>query len=347
MSRRRNKFPGVSVVYDRHGKVRYRFRARGFSTYLHGEYGSPEFIREYEAARNGTRRAAQDANRPERGTINWLIWQYLRSERYRNCSEIRRATLRPQLDWIAENAGRYQMARFKTRHVEALMGRKEGPTAANAVKKNLSLLYNFAAKTLDYTGPNPARAAQARKQNPDGYHTWTDAEVSRFLERHGPGTKPRLVMLLALNTGMSRQDLCRVGRGNTRNGRIDYARGKTSVVADMPIVPDLAEELALVPQNRTLFVSQDRADVPYTPESLGNWFRARCQEAGVPGSLHGLRKAGATRLANAAASEWEIAAFLGHSDTKTAAVYTKKANRSRLTDSGFAKLTAQTVSNLS
>ena len=127
---------------------------------------------------------------------------------------------------------------------------------------------------------------------------------------------------------------------------IDNARGKTSVIADMPIVPDLAEELALVPQDRSLFVSQDRVDVAYTRESLGNWFRARCHEAGVPGSLQGLRKAGATRLANAGASEWEIAAFLGHSDTKTAAVYTKKANRSRLTDSCFAKLT-QAMSNSS
>ncbi len=60
-----------------------------------------------------------------------------------------------------------------------------------------------------------------------------------------------------------------------------------------------------------------------------------------------LRKAGATRLADAGASEWEIASYLAHSDTTQAAVYTKKANRARLADSGFAKLNAGNVSNLS
>lgn len=72
--------------------------------------------------------------------------------------------------------------------------------------------------------------------------------------------------------------------------------------------------------------------------SLGNWFRKRCREASVPGSIHGLRKAGATRLADAGASEWEIASYLAHADTTQARIYTRKANRSKLADSGFQKL---------
>jgi len=54
----------------------------------------------------------------------------------------------------------------------------------------------------------------------------------------------------------------------------------------------------------------------------------------------------ATRLAGAGATEWEIASYLAHSHTTQAAVYTKKANRARLADSGFAKLNAGNVSNL-
>ncbi|WEF25255.1 hypothetical protein PXD02_04760 [Paracoccus sp. S3-43] len=61
--------------------------------------------------------------------------------------------------------------------------------------------------------------------------------------------------------------------------------------------------------------------------------------------MHGLRKAGATRLADAGASNWEIASYLAHKDTKQADTYTKKANRSKLADRAFAKL--QTMSNLS
>jgi hypothetical protein len=39
------------------------------------------------------------------------------------------------------------------------------------------------------------------------------------------------------------------------------------------------------------------ADMGWAKESFGNWFRGACQAAGVPGSAHGLRKAGATRAA--------------------------------------------------
>ena len=102
-----------------------------------------------------------------------------------------------------------------------------------------------------------------------------------------------------------------------------------------------------MPADRLLLITQDHRPAPYTPASLGNWFRDRATEAGVPGTLHGLRKAGATRLADAGATEWEIAAYLGHSGTGLASIYTKKANRRRLADSGFAKLSGTNVSNLS
>lgn len=195
---------------------------------------------------------------------------------------------------------------------------------------------------ISYLGPNPAKFAERLKESSDGYHTWTDTEVDRFLERHGSGTKARLAILIALNTGMARQDLCHAGRHmiSVKDGqlRIAYARGKTSVAADMPVLPDLAEELACLPVDQDVFITQQQSQKPYKVTSFGNWFRDRCNEAGVPGSIHGLRKAGATRLADAGASEWEIASYLAHTDTTQARTYTRKANRSKLADSGFEKL---------
>jgi integrase len=338
--KRKNAFPGVTRLTDRHGKVRWRYRSRGFSAYIGGAYGSEQFRSEYEAAVQGGKVPVR--SRADHGTVTWLIEQYLGSLRFKDLSDSRKRTIRLELDWLRGVAGQYHYASLQVRHVEALMGKKDGPVAANTVKKNLSMLFNFAAKKMGYTGPNPARHADRRKTNPDGYHTWTDDEVDRFLTRHGPGSKARLVLLLALNTGMARQDLTRAGRQlvSCTDGidRIAYRRGKTSVAADMPILPELAEELRNVAADRMLFITHDGRDNPYTPAGFGNWFRDRCTEANVPGSLHGLRKAGATRLANAGASEWEIASYLAHTDTKEAATYTKKANRGRLSDSGFAKV---------
>ena len=41
-------------------------------------------------------------------------------------------------------------------------------------------------------------------------------------------------------------------------------------------------------------------------ESFGNWFREACKAAGVPGSAHGLRKAGATLAAENGATTTEL-----------------------------------------
>lgn len=345
MNRRKNPFPGVRKNIVK-GKIYWKFERGNFRCNLPGPYGGPEFLAAYEAATKGAKVPPSTA---EPGTVAWLIEQYLGSLKFLNLSDSRKRTIRNELDWLREIAGKYQFARLEVRHIEALMARKSGPTAANTVKKNMSMLYNFAAKKLNYIGPNPARYAERMKTNPDGYHTWTDAEVDRFLARHPAGSKARLVLLLALNTGMSRQDLCRVGWQHVTQkdgvARIAYKRAKTSVAADLPILPELAEELARVPTDRLLLITQDTRPVGYKPETLGNWFRDRCAEAKVPGSLHGLRKAGATRLADAGASNWEIASYLAHKDTKQADTYTKKADRSKLADSGFAKL--QTMSNFS
>lgn len=345
MNRRKNPFPGIRKNVVK-GRVYWKFERGDFRCNIPGPYGSPEFLAAYEAALKGAK-APASSTAPD--TVSWLIEQYLGSLKFLNLSLSRKRSIRGELDWLREVVGQYHFARLEVRHIEGVMAKKAGPVAANTVKKNMSMLYNFASKKLSYTGPNPAKFAEKMKTNPDGYHTWTDAEVERFLERHAPGTKPRLVLLLALNTGMSRQDLCRVGwqHVSQKNGiaRIAYKRGKTSEAADLPILPELAEELAKVPKDRMLFITQDARPVGYKPETLGNWFRDRCAEAKVPGRLHGLRKAGATRLADAGASNWEIASYLAHKDTKQADTYTKKANRSKLADSGFAKLA--TVSNLS
>lgn len=169
---------------------------------------------------------------------------------------------------------------MKVQHVEALMNRKEGPTAANGVKKNLSMLYNFAAKKLGYEGGNPARSADRLKESKTGYHTWTEAEIQRFLAHQGAGTKARLALLLALNTGMARQDLCGAGRHmlSIRNGqlRIAYARGKTGVGADLPAFPELAVEIDRLPPTQRIFLTKDNSHEPYKVTSFGNWFKDRC-----------------------------------------------------------------------
>ena len=60
-------------------------------------------------------------------------------------------------------------------------------------------------------------------------------------------------------------------------------------------------------------------------------------------SLHGLRKADGVRMAESGATENEIAAKLGHSDTRSASVYTKGADQQRLADAAIRKVQEQSA----
>lgn len=337
MKRRKNPFPGVTRAVDRHGKVRWRFRRKfRADLYLPGAYGSVEFRTAYEAALEGVKTPAPSSTALY-GTLSWLIEQYLRSPKYLNLSDVRKSSIRRELDWLRKEAGKYQIGALAARHVEALMARKSGPTAANTVKKNMSMLFNFAIKH-DMAGQkhNPARHADRRKENPDGYHTWTEAEIAQFLAHHEPGTKARLAALLILNTGAARQDVICLGWQNVKDGRIIYRRHKTGVGGDYQILPDLDEELRRIPQDQLLFLTHGRGR-PYQPATFGNWFREQCIAAGLPHcSSHGLRKGLATLAAEGGATELQIMALMAHSTPKEGSVYVKKANRGKLADQGLA-----------
>jgi integrase len=73
-------------------------------------------------------------------------------------------------------------------------------------------------------------------------------------------------------------------------------------------------------------------------ESFGNWFREACKAAGVPGSAHGLRKAGATLAAENGATTTELKSMFGWTDDSMPAHYTRTADRARSAAVGMSKL---------
>ena len=350
MKRRKNPFPGVYSYFDHHNKLRHRFQRGSFSAYIHGEYGSEQFRREYQATCEGVRRPGTPRpNEFPKDTFHWLIIEYERSSHFLKLKPITQKNQRLEFEWIREQIGDLPFAKMKAIHVEKLMDKKSGAgtgiaklknDAANKVKKRLSTLFRF-AEMLGVGRGNPASVVKKRKINPDGFHTWTKQEIERFREHWPSGSKPRLAFELALNTGAARQDLARLGWENVEGDRISYQRGKSGEGADLPITPELRAELEHVPTSRALFVTKESGE-GYAVESLGNLFKDWARAAGVEsGSIHGLRKALGNRLATAGATENEVAAWLAHGDTRQAATYTKKAEKPRLADSAFEKMEAK------
>jgi integrase len=114
--------------------------------------------------------------------------------------------------------------------------------------------------------------------------------------------------------------------------RLTETKGQTIRVKkqELPILPPLRLILNATPSGHLTYLVTTYGK-PFTANGFGNWFRKRCNEAGLPHcAAHGLRKAGATAAANNGATEHQLMAIYGWESPKQAAIYTRKANRKRL-----------------
>lgn len=99
----------------------------------------------------------------------------------------------------------------------------------------------------------------------------------------------------------------------------------------LPLLPGLVRSLAALPKDQMQFI-QTAQGLPFTAQGFATWFGTACRAAKVPGTAHGLRKAGCTRLANFGASESEIMAWSGHQTAKEVQRYTRARDQKILAD---------------
>jgi integrase len=115
----------------------------------------------------------------------------------------------------------------------------------------------------------------------------------------------------------------------------------------LPIRPELQSVLDASPLGEKTFLVTE-FNKPYTSNGFANWFRRRCDDAGLPHcSAHGLRKAAATRLAEAGASEHEIMAITGHTTSKEVSRYTKATRQKVLAEQAFDRFKKEAETEMS
>jgi integrase len=353
---------------DRHGNVRRYFRKRveGTKKYLkvriRAEPGTEEFHRQFAVAIKGAkaqpiRPATAEKTAPN--SLRWLVEKYYASAPYKalegSTRDVRRRLLdnlclEPRLEGQPGTLGTlpYNIPADK---IEVLRDRKaDRVDSANGRLKALRGLFAFAVS--DKSIPmkrNPAKeVAYLKSKKKGGFHTWTTEEVAIYLDRHGPGTKARLALGIILLSGQRRSDIVVFGKQHLREARfmpenlqvfhagrwISFTqhknRNKSPVTLTIPVLPELENLLAEGPTGALTFL-ETQFGKPFTANGFGNWFRRRCNEAGLPHcSAHGLRKAGATIAADNGATAHQLMAIFGWTTIKQAEIYTKKADQKRL-----------------
>src|SRR5262249_2861774 len=176
----------------------------------------------------------------------------------------------------------------------------------------------------------------------DGFHTWSEEEITQFEANHPIGTKPRLALALLLYTAQRRSDVVRMGRQHIKGGVLTVRPKKTEtttgVTLAIPVHPHLQAVLEATPSEHLTFLVTTTGK-PYSPNHFSETFREWCDAAGLPKrcTAHGLRKAACRRLAEAGCSANEIMAMSGHATMKELVRYTKAADQARLARNALAK----------
>ncbi len=199
-------------------------------------------------------------------------------------------------------------------------------------------LFDF-AKAEDWIETNPVERAEKIGHQGDGYHTWTEDEIAQYRARWPLGTQARLAMELMLWTGLRRANAARVEPPVA--GRLRAIAVKTGKAIDMPVMPQLQAAIDAMGPIETPTLLTTSKGKPFSDAGMGNKMREWCDAAGLPQcSAHGLRKAVATRGANAGVGQQglkSLGQWSGDDEVKT---YTEAADRHRLAEEALLRISA-------
>ena len=338
----------VHEFRDRHGKVRRYVRRPGFKRVpLPGDPGSPEFMAAYQSALDPKTapRVEIGASRVEAGTVADLVARYFRSVEFVGLKASTQSTYRSIIEPFREKHGDKRVALLQRQHVKELLASKAAtPTAANNWLKRMRQLMAFAID-VGMRRDDPTIGVKPLPIRSAGHPVWTAEHIAAFRERHPSGTRARLAMELALCTMQRRGDLVRMGRQHLQGGVLTIRQEKTGTVIEIPVLPELQAEIDQLPPGQMTFLVTGQGKA-FTSAGFGNLFSDWATEAGLPTryNTHGLRKAGATRGAEAGWTDHEIAAWGGWKSLSEVQRYTRTVNRRKLAQGAVHKLTPRTTS---
>lgn len=261
----------------------------------------------------------------------------------------------------AEKAGNANPEQITDTSIKQVMQTRP-PFAANNFLKAMRGFYKWAI-AMGHVDTDPTQGVARNNPKTEGWKIWTPEYIEKFrdywelqirLFRDQIGTdypfseddhkhinRAKCVLAcfnLALATGLRRSDLIRVKGKHFFGTHIQIRAEKTGVMCYIPVeerggfqgYPEI-RYLDWAAENEPYL--RRESGKPFTSaETLGNWFRDACKEAGIPDGirLHSLRKTAATLDAEDGWTANELMAKYGWLDIREAELYTRQADRKNL-----------------
>jgi len=335
-------YPGLIAESLPSGATRWRVRRSGrprSRLTLPVGPDSPDFHRHYVAARHGETLPVEKRvlDTPSDGTFGWLIGahlEYLASQVEAKALDAK--TLRKRrtlLTKLLPEHGQCAARAMKREDVRRIQDRlKRTPASADSTVEAIRVMYAWAID-FGHAPENPAIGVKAIDKGRGGSKPWTVADLYTFTKRYPKGTNAHVALSVMLFTGARVGDLCHLGVENEvkRDGVtfVEFQpKKKGSAFVSVPLLPQLREATRAPKVVGNTYVLTDRGKPFATPGSASASFKNWCVNAGLPHlSAHGVRKSLTHLLIELGVGEYAIMAILGHTQTKTTAVYTKEYRR--------------------
>lgn len=329
--------------------------------------GEPGFHEHYAAARVGEKLETKKPTRARAGTfdamcdafLTWMEAQVKAGKYDVKTLSSRRTGLRQACDTRdpeGDRIGSLDADLPREAFVLIMDSFKERTGAAATCLKAMKAAYRW-GEDRTYPKDSPVFRVKSGHKSGGGAVSWKAEDVKKYLEFHGPGTMARLWFSLAYATHSRIGDAPTLGPVNeAQHDGVRYIEWqpskKGSAFVSIPMEDILVEELKLHEDRDTYLVTEHGR--PFSSSgSLDNRVRkwiisaGLCvdakDDAGKPiyegtgarkvvkkkatRSQHGIRKGVAELMAESGASEFEIMSQFGWTETKTAAIYTKKFQR--------------------
>jgi integrase len=279
------------------------------------------------------------ASKTKPGTIGALVAAYLESD-FKNFAAGTRTTYRGIIERFRNDNGHRMVATLTPERIRFMLANRAAkPSAAMNWLKVVRALMRFAIDR-GFRDDDPTDGVRSPKIRSTGYATWSQDRVQAYRDHHALGTRARLALELLICTGQRRSDVVRMGRQHVHGEVLSIRQQKTGVLVEIPVLPDLRAAIDAMPAGEHLTFLVTQFGAAFTAQGFGNWFRERCNEAGVLKgfSAHGCRKYAATYHADHGATAHELMAWFGWTTLKEAERYTRAADRKRLARGMAAKL---------
>lgn len=292
--------------------------------------GSEEFSVAYWKIRSGK----TQVERPARYTWAELVKSYKASRKYKALKDSTKKFYERILTPLVEKNGKKDPTAVTRAEIRAIHEKYSDTTRkADAHLQVMSLLFNFARHELDWPCGNPTEGIKlfGAQSEFEPWPEWLQKAWVNACKSIG-ANRALLAYHLGVGTGQRSSDFLLMEWSHFDGEFMDVVQEKTGTRLSIYCPASLREYLATVPR-KGRFVMAKNLTEGFTYAALEGEFRKvrdLIGEKAKPYSMHGWRVLAAVQLAEAGASDAEIAAVTGHKALIMAQKYRKRANQKAL-----------------